>query len=68
VTTTLEKMMAPEFDLHARLKSTGWIVIQSAFNSQAVNHTGIMDRVAKQAEGTFDEITNDRVDMNGVGS
>ena len=50
------------------IKSTGWIIIQSAFNPRAVNQTGIMDRVAVLAEGTFYEITNDKIDMDGVGS
>jgi hypothetical protein len=36
-TTTIEKMQASEFDLHARLKGTGWIIIQGAFDPTKVD-------------------------------
>ena len=67
-TTTIEKMQAPGFDLHARLKGTGWIIIQGAFDPTKVDYIGIMDRVAIRGEGIFDEITNDDIDVTNHSS
>ena len=67
-TTTIEKMQAPGFDLHARLKGTGWIIIQGAFDPTKVDYIGIMDRVAIRGEGIFDEITNDDADVTNHSS
>lgn len=67
-TTTLEKMRADGFDFHARLKATGWIIIQGAFDPTKVDCIGIMDRVAVLGEGLFDEITNEDIDASNRSS
>ena len=67
-TTTLEKMRADGFDFHARIKATGWLILQGAFDPTKADCVSTMDRVAVLGEGLFDEITNEDIDASNHSS